>query len=1067
MSDPFKLRLTWAQPEDLVAHFFSQANFEGVDVADQIATWVNAGGSAVAPMAGATPTPATAPMRALARSIIAEIEVKLAANPELDYEAFLNALPNSQTVTTPDINTFHGAWLGRAAGCLLGKPVEKTQRDGIRAILQSSDRWPLTEYFTGVGVPAEVLIKHPWNKQSKINCLQENIDGMAEDDDMNYPLIALMTLETYGRNFNTHHIADQWLKLLPAGRVYTAERVVYRNLLEGTSPSEVGAIANPFKEWIGAFIRADLYGWVNPGNPKLAAQMAYRDAYLSHRRNGLYGAAMSAAMNAVAMVSKDINEVIDAGMAVLPPDSAIFKACALARELGNSDMEYELALDALYAHVDGMHWVHTVNNAALGVLGLSRSKGEFSKAITLTVMGGWDTDSIGATVGSICGAMFGAENIDPQWSTPIDNRLASSIPGCNQLLLTDLAARTRVLVLAMNSIVPRPLHLPSTSDWDNAKIIAGPKILADRQKWREDLKTWRTESAQRFHYSDAVYNDPEIEENPSYNVAVIWLWDELLFDFTTQEFTPEKLIADSQKFGGFDGIILWHAYPVIGIDSRNQFDFYNDVPGLAQLIFKLQNTGVKVYLNYNPWDKWTKREDETDQVAIAHLLERFNFDGVFLDTMKSADTDFMAPILKVKPDVVIGGEGNVQQERICDHIMSWGQRFADSEIPGVVRAKYFEPRHMIHQTRRWNRSHIDELHIAWLNGTGMLIWEVVFGSWVGWNKRDSTMWHEMVTVLRQHHRLTIKGEWEPLTQLALEAEAAHLFASSFSLDSNALITIINKSDQDYQGPLGFGITGFIPACGVGAITITPEKTELINFTYNHMSAEFPVRDNKRQEALVGTPTELKYSYRNRETSLYGEAAFILAWKPLDPYLHQIVTAQISVPVVHGELDRHEVSNQDFFDFMKATGYTPKIANRFLAHWVNGAPRSDQLDSPVVYIDLEDAQAFATWRGCEVPNEWDWQLNAGAIGERASSVWNLTNSMHSNGRTRFLILKGGSEHNLRQSQGSCSESGIWESDWYMDGGVKDSTWVEKLLLMGAGMSRSENIGFRCFQPKRGF
>jgi ADP-ribosylglycohydrolase len=132
-------------------------------------------------------------------------------------------------------------------------------------------------------------------------------------------------------------------------------------------------------------------------------------------------------------------------MAVLPPESAIYSACTLARELGNSDMEYELALDALYAHVDGMHWVHTVNNAALGILALSRSKGEFSSAITLTVMGGWDTDSIGATVGSICGAMIGAHKIPTKWSTPIDNRLDSSIPGCNQLTLTELAVRTRAL----------------------------------------------------------------------------------------------------------------------------------------------------------------------------------------------------------------------------------------------------------------------------------------------------------------------------------------------------------------------------------------------------------------------------------------------------------------------------------------------------------------------------------------------------------------------------------------------------------------------------------------------
>jgi len=443
--EPYKLRLTWAQPEDLVAHFFSQASFEGLDVSTEISTWSNAGGSTMPPIAGATPISATPKMRELARKIIADVEVKLHANPELDYEDFLRQLPEDPKPMVPEFDTFHGAWLGRAAGCLLGKPVEKTPREGIRAILQSSDSWPLSDYFTGVGVPAEVLLQYPWNKQSASNCLQENIDGMAEDDDMNYPLIALLTLETHGRDFNTDNIAEQWLNLLPAGRVYTAERVVYKNLLDGASPLDAGAISNPFKEWIGALIRADLYGWINPGNPKLAAQMAYRDAFLSHRRNGLYGAAMSAAMNAVAMVSTNIEEVIDAGMAVLPPTSAIYVACQFARELGNSDIEYELALDALYEHVDGMHWVHTVNNAALGILGLSRSKGEFSQAITLTVMGAWDTDSIGATVGSICGAMTGARNIPAMWSTPIDDRLESSIPGCNRLKLSDLAVRTRAL----------------------------------------------------------------------------------------------------------------------------------------------------------------------------------------------------------------------------------------------------------------------------------------------------------------------------------------------------------------------------------------------------------------------------------------------------------------------------------------------------------------------------------------------------------------------------------------------------------------------------------------------
>lgn len=616
----------------------------------------------------------------------------------------------------------------------------------------------------------------------------------------------------------------------------------------------------------------------------------------------------------------------------------------------------------------------------------------------------------------------------------------------------------------MISNAPRLSDLASTSNWDEAKIIAGPTTLAERDEWRLELQSWRKASAERFKYNDAAYLNERISNESTYSLALIWLWDELLFDFTTQEFTPEKLIEDSARFGGFDGIILWHAYPVIGVDSRNQFDFYNDVPGLAELISALQSKNVKVYLNYNPWDKWTDREEPTDQIALAKLMQRYNFDGIFLDTLKSAEPTFMKPILEVKPDLVIAGESTVQQGRICDHTMSWGQWFSDSEIPGVLRAKYFEPRHMIHQTRRWNRSHIDELHIAWLNGAGMLIWEVVFGSWVGWSARDVSMWQEMIDVLRQNHSLIINGQWEPLTPLAAQAENANLFASSFTLQDNKLVTIINKSAQDYEGPLAHGLSGVVPAWGVGAITISGQQISLLEFTYQNQSSDFPQRVNRRDVSLNGPLNTLSYKFRNRETGLYSGAAFIDAWKPLPPNLHQILQAQICVPVSRGLLAPHEVSNQEYFEFIAATQYRPKVANRFLAHWLDGAPRPEQLLAPVTFVDLEDATAYANWKGVLIPNEWQWQFNADAIVPKRAVHWNLTNSMHSDGRTRFLILKGGSSHNLRKGQGSHSASGLAESDWYLEGGVVDNTWVEKYLVMGHGLSRSNNISFRCFTPQ---
>ena len=612
----------------------------------------------------------------------------------------------------------------------------------------------------------------------------------------------------------------------------------------------------------------------------------------------------------------------------------------------------------------------------------------------------------------------------------------------------------------LNSKEPRGVDLPLPVGDDNAKIFAGPATLAEREEWRAKLISWRASATVELNYDDRAYSNAAIANRTNYNCALIWLWDELLFDFEKQEFTPNKLLADGQRFGGFDDIILWHAYPVIGIDSRNQFDFYNQVPGLAKLIADLQSQGVKVHLNYNPWDKWTRRATESDQVELAKIVEKYGFDGVFLDTMKSADPEFMAPILAVKPDVIVGGEARVQQERICDHVMSWAQWFGDSEIPGVMRAKWFERRHMLHQTRRWNHSHREEMQIAWLNGAGMLIWEVVFGSWVGWDQQQQTMWREMVAVLRTHHELITTGDWEPLTKLSEAAEAHGLFASKFSRDGNSLFTIVNKSDLPYHGEIAFGLVDTVPAHGVAAIWRTPAESNLLEFSYANESPEFPTHKNIRKVELIGPTRDFEFTYRNRECSLYAQTHFIDAWKPLPPNYHQIFSDHLSVPAEEGKLDKLEVSNSEFWEFIKATKYQPKVAHRFLAHWVNGQPTNEQLEQAVTFVDLADAQAFAAWRGARIPTEWEWQLNSANLERRAPHCWNLTNSEQSDGRTRFLILKGGSDYNVRNGQGAKSTSGIAESDWYVDGGVRDETWVEKLLLMGLGLSRSENISFRC-------
>ena len=156
-----------------------------------------------------------------------------------------------------------------------------------------------------------------------------------------------------------------------------------------------------------------------------------------------------------------------------------------------------------------------------------------------------------------------------------------------------------------------------------------------------------------------------------------------------------------------------------------------------------------MFVDYNPWDTGTRRAARRRRRASwPPSSDELGVDGVFLDTMKEGDAHLIDALQNATPPQVLEGESRVPNQRIEDHQLSWAQWFADSEAPGVMRAHWYERRHMMHSTRRWNRDHSAELQSAWMNGTGMLVWDTVFGVWVGWNERDKATLRRMLRVQR-------------------------------------------------------------------------------------------------------------------------------------------------------------------------------------------------------------------------------------------------------------------------------------------------------------------------------
>jgi hypothetical protein len=135
-----------------------------------------------------------------------------------------------------------------------------------------------------------------------------------------------------------------------------------------------------------------------PGWPERAAEMAYRDAFLSHRRQGIYGEMFFAAAVSAAFAVDDPVEALQIGLTEIPGNCALHKAIRWALRVAPEVKDYKQARQAVEERFKGMHPVHTINNARLTVWGHHRKT--VYPVIGETVAMGMDNDCTAATAAS-------------------------------------------------------------------------------------------------------------------------------------------------------------------------------------------------------------------------------------------------------------------------------------------------------------------------------------------------------------------------------------------------------------------------------------------------------------------------------------------------------------------------------------------------------------------------------------------------------------------------------------------------------------------------------------------
>ena len=359
-----------------------------------------------------------------------DLEAIRALRPQVDQR--LRVRPDPARLS----DRLEAALLCRFAGCTLGAIVENWSVERMEAWAKRiGDPFPPTDYWGKSWIPHELR----YGVSELEAFTRDGMHGVPVDDDVTYTLLGLLIAETYGLDFTVDDVGKAWVDWLPMA--CTAEDVALKNLKKGIPATRAAELDNPYCQWIGAAIRSDPWAYLAAGWPEKAAELAWRDAYLTHRRNGIYGEMYLAAAQAAAFVTDSAREALEIGLQEIPERCALAGDIRWALDAAHTVTGWRHARSLVDERFTGMSRVHTNNNLCLVVFGLLLGGRDVTRVLGETVAMGLDNDCTAASAGSIVGALAGTRAVPAQWTRGFEGKVASYLNGYPSFDILDLVRR--------------------------------------------------------------------------------------------------------------------------------------------------------------------------------------------------------------------------------------------------------------------------------------------------------------------------------------------------------------------------------------------------------------------------------------------------------------------------------------------------------------------------------------------------------------------------------------------------------------------------------------------------
>ena len=695
-----------------------------------------------------------------------------------------------------------------------------------------------------------------------------------------------------------------------------------------------------------------------------------------------------------------------------------------------------------------------------------------------------------------------------------------------------------------------------------------------RDRWIYDLE----------EFDNALFERPDLSWiRHSYLLLLQFAWDHEYYDAVKHQYNFDHFLRRYEKLlGGFEAYMIWPTWPRLGLDQRNQWDMYRDLPGGVKELHRqaefAHSNGTRYFIAYNPWDESTRKEEHLQ--GMADMLRTVDADGVVLDTWGESSREFQAAADRVKPGIILYSEG-MAVPRDMPGIVAGRVHDAIFLPPPLNLNKLIKPDFAIFRVIQLAEGRIHrEVAVALFNGYGCEL-NIMRPGRPDWIEEEFTYLGKATQLLRDNSSAFLSRDWTPL----LSALGDSIWVNEWPTKEKTLYTVYNLRPDGWNGPLfevpaergrhyvslwnhtelepavaggrtylpaaaeGFSrawldtrregtvdcIAGF-PAILSARLSFDSLQVEASRGTkvvvwaglpsYHTPHKEYPTAARTisllecigtyegnvvvqafdgtelLDERVVNVPLAMpRLMTRVEKTKaakgapkgmveipagsfVYKPSRSFLSPNEVIPYPGDSTTRTVTVPKIF--MDEVPVTNEQFFEFLRAAKYHPADPTNFLKHWVNGRPPKGQERHPVVWVGLDDARAYARWAGKRLPTEAEWQYAAQGSDARKypwgntfdstrcnsssgkttpvdafpagkspfgvmdliGNVWQLTNDVYDNGTFCFGMIRGGSYFNPTSS---------W---WYIPGGPQPADNPQILLMVSPGFDRCATVGFRC-------